>query len=316
MHADRTHLSQSEEQTVDNPQRSARRRIGNWVVLLTAAVVLLSSGLYYLIRSINADQHQRIADCRSDDPEKRVRGVLAFRSLGRELHYQIYVQQNGSYAEQRKTAADAVPGLYQQCLEAVPILVGLLEDECEEVRLYSIEALAAIKLNRGIAIPAIAKGTSDKSPAVRSAALFALTIIGSADSVDIKLVLRRLEDENDKVRSQAAGVLGELYANSNTARDELVKRLSDQSSEVLKSATLALSKFDELDEAASRALLLCLNHRDAAIRRLTVKALAKASKSLPCVFEKLKDVAMADIDSSVREEARLVLGIADTPKKE
>ena len=94
----------------------------------------------------------------------------------------------------------------------VPVIIALLEDENENVRLEAIEAVSKLGPKNPSASEIIAKMVDDKNSQIRNAAVKALGL--TANKKYIPIIKNRLSDESEMVKAQAELALVKLQGAS------------------------------------------------------------------------------------------------------
>ena len=199
---------------------------------MTAAIAL---------RTPRICEYMKLA-CQSDDPMKRLIGVL---SLG---HIDVVAYKN--------------------------FIVAALEDDDALVRKAALEALGRQEFLSDDDIDRIMIVTHDENPDNR---MSAIDIVGHIDSESLEdILIERLGDEDDWVSVRAAQHLGNR--GSRQAVESLVNMLASENSLVVISAIVALSKIG--GNAAFRALLTMLDHPEAEVQSAAEDAVAAISNQV------------------------------------
>jgi HEAT repeat protein len=200
---------------------------------------------------------------------------------------------------------------YLKWTEPVALMVALLEDEAQVVRVVRLSLAVDLRLGARLA----GEVKSEFQPAT-VAMVSALEIpewfkvelweITRSDVV-VPGLLRALEDENDSVRWNAAQALGNLH--SPEAISGLLTALEDENVIVRKSAASALGNLHS-PEAIS-GLLQALKDKDSFVRWSAAEALGNVGmpEAMPELLQALKDE-----DSWVRGSAVEALGKLGLPE--
>ena len=161
--------------------------------------------------------------------------------------------------------------------EAVPALVGLLDQADEYVRLRTAMALG--KIGKA-SVPALTKALKSDKDDVRFYAVWSLALAGSNAQSASKDVIRAMADKSDEVRRKAAYALARINPETKAAVGALLKALEDKDSDVRSAASAALPSFGE---DAVPGLLEVVKSDNANVRNTAIAALGTigSEKAVP-----------------------------------
>ena len=193
----------------------------------------------------------------------------------------------------RMKAANDLGFMRESAAEAVPALIGALEDSCEPVRRNAIYALGAIgkpAVEPLVDALAAEKEAFDMEPILHICdAAHGLAAIGASA---VPALVTALKDERENVRASAAYALGEMGPAAADAVDGLITLLTDESEEVRRHATSALGMIKEPVSKTVPALVRVLEDReDTDLAFFAAQALTRigpdATEAVPALQEAL-----------------------------
>lgn len=189
--------------------------------------------------------------------------------------------------------------------EAIPFLLGLLEQGNAVGRRNAALALASNRWRGPTVVPRLARALRDPEARVREAAAEALDRwgMGPADALIVAL-----SDGDSAVRLHAAAALGRLGPRGDVARPELQKRLRDPEPVVVAAVLASLTALGE-DSEEFRSFLR--SNLDGPLRRQCLLALTTARDPVLDVVPLLWNLAEGNAEGDeVRNAAILALGRA------
>lgn len=281
-----------EEEASIVPALAAAIQDEDWQIRVVAAAAL----------GLTSEAAIRFLDSSLRDQDWRVRSTAA-TALGKlysdkTIHSLAIALQDNDW-QVRRNAVYAI----ERSDKTVPILLGLLNDNNEDVRLG-----AAIKLGgeSDLAVPILINALQhNKDAATRHDALNSL---GNSDSeAAVLAIVQALQDENAMIRDQAVFNLSvslDKYSQivKTVVISALIDSLKDESAEVRRSAAFAL---DKADEAAVPELIEASQDQDERVRSVAIEALGKiGSQSAMSAIT----AALQDENEAVRASAARVLG--------
>eukprot|EP00929_Paragymnodinium_shiwhaense_P077012 TRINITY_DN39637_c0_g1_i3.p1 TRINITY_DN39637_c0_g1~~TRINITY_DN39637_c0_g1_i3.p1 ORF type:complete len:1911 (-),score=346.02 TRINITY_DN39637_c0_g1_i3:609-6341(-) len=198
-------------------------------------------------------------------------------------------------ADARATAARALGAMCEYSVAQIPLLVSLLKDESEEVRLAALGALSAHGSSAFEHIRGIVDCLKDKAPRVRSLAMDAIMKVGKHTDKTACIVMDILKtpaareslipDGTIGTREAAARVLGRLGGLATTAILPLAELVKDRElrASLRAAAAGALSaiprKGSEQQQRVVVSLTRSLGDRDDRVRAALCTALGKIASS-------------------------------------
>ncbi len=209
------------------------------------------------------------------------------------------------WEDARESAASALAGIGEQSAQ---LLVSLLKDPDEDIRLKAAEALSELR-SRSTVPGLLSALLGDKSPSVRAAAAAALAYTGGRGVTE---ALRdRLSDTEPEVRTEAARALGRLRDES--AAGALAAALKDRIVTVRLAAINALGRLG--GEQALEILIASLTNPELApsaapgIRRLGGSAGPALIEALPGMPVDTRHWAIALLaEAKVMDAVPILLG--------
>jgi HEAT repeat protein len=192
-----------------------------------------------------------------------------------------------------RAAAASALGAYVGVADAVPPLLGKLDDPSPVVRTVIVRSLARLADDRAV-VPLVGK-VQDSVPDVRGAVARALGDLGDPRATQALLV--QLRDNVPDVRLEALAALGKLRAAD--AVDAIAPLATDRSSPLRQASIAALGRI--ATKAAIRALVATLGQADDAgggldrtpLREALVSAGAAAVPDVAAVLERPSSTAAA-----------------------
>jgi HEAT repeat protein len=207
----------------------------------------------------------RIKGLHSNDPERRMRSVVAIGELG----------------------ADAA--------EAIPDLIETLDDP--DVKTTSEAASALAKMGPSKVLPTLVKALADKRPKVRAGAVSSLSELRGSAASAYPALLKLRSDESAEVRRSLLPALVFINPDGEEVVPSLLAGLEDSAKEVRDEAVAMLRVRKRAAEAAVPALLKWLKGKDADQRSLAAFALANIAPTDGRVLKALLDMAKETEDS-------------------
>lgn len=225
-------------------------------------------------------------------------GSYAARALGRiggpTAVGELIKAVNSGSSWFKQNIIEALGGLHEQAVSAIPQLIKLLRDQDSSVRYEASSALCDIGI---LAMPALLEAMNEQDPLIRSGACFALMKIGN--SVANPYFIKALEDVDPTVRWHAAWGLKEIGDLSSASA--LIKALQDNEAQVRRFASEALARIcDAVDVLINEA-----NHFDKVVRKNCLGGLRRFQTMAS--FVTLVS-ALTDPEYEVRDEAACSLG--------
>lgn len=192
----------------------------------------------------------------------------------------------------------------------LPVLVGLLEDSSEEIRIRSNAAFALSEIGPDAvqALPTLLVTIRDSESGIRAASVSALGNIGIAMPEVVPLLIQALQDEDENVRDWATSALGKHESKSALIVKALRDALEDDASATIRqSSVMALTAIGPDTEGVVPALIFALHDEHEWVRGEAASALGKANPATPEVISALV-TALDDQYAEVKTSAALALG--------
>ena len=194
-------------------------------------------------------------------------------------------------------AIEALGHIGAPAAEAAPVIIQVLKDDESWVRNWAVNALANIG---PAAVPALITALSDNSPAIRAGVVETLGKIGAEEGV-IPALVQILADKDNAVVSEAISVLKNMPADQTIPY--LIPLLAEKDARWRANATQALAA---IGEPAVPILLETLNNPDELVRMAAVHSLGQIkgdNRIIPALI-----LALSDPEWIVRDAAALGLG--------
>ena len=189
--------------------------------------------------------------------------------------------------------------------EAITILIELLDDDDDFVRLSAVRALGKLGKDSDRVVNALVKLLNDRW-IVSSSAAQALGRLGKDSDTVVNALVKLLDDDDSYVRSNAAQALGKLDKDSDRVVNTLIKLLDDDDDFVRSNAAEALVKLGKDSDRVVNALVKLLDDDGNNVRLNAAQALGELGKNSDRVVNAL--IKLFDDDSDVRSNAAQALG--------
>jgi len=150
--------------------------------------------------------------------------------------------------------------------DAIPVLIGALNDNDNEIRFLAAQALESIGPEAEEAVPALVYALQSEDIEIRQHVCSALGQIGSSSKESVPVLIFALDDQDIGVRLMAAEALGRIGAGSAQALPYLTNCLKNVSSPLSAYAGVAIAQIaTDLDDKRNTTHLLELQEALAAI---------------------------------------------------
>jgi HEAT repeat protein len=178
--------------------------------------------------------------------------------------------------------------------EAIPDLIGLLNDIDETVRAQSAEALGKIGAGDPATVPALITLLEDSSPAIRTASARALGVLGTTAATAVPALVPHLQDRDEGVRAAAAEAVGRMGILPESATITLTEGLTSDDNMIRARTAETLGAIGEAAVDTAPALVEALGDDNDRVRAKAVQALGKigeaaAEVAVPRLVRALKD---------------------------
>jgi HEAT repeat protein len=161
-----------------------------------------------------------------------------------------------------------------EVLNSVPALVLAIQSRDPQLKVFAIQALAAMAAGATNAVPALVDQLKDPDPGVRMCAVEALGRIGTRSPHVIAGLRRCLLDRDDQVKIFAVKALHDLDDFSAAAASILVRLTKSRLVAVRMLAIQTLGTYGVKSPDAVQALKSSLNDEDEGVKALAKSALA------------------------------------------
>ncbi len=193
----------------------------------------------------------------------------------------------GKSPEERLEAVSALGRLGPRAADAIPSLIGALNDQDIGVRWSATIALA--RIGPAAVIP-LTHALADTQENIRLGAATAFCQIGPDAKEAVPSLLSAMKDQSGQVREKAAEALGRIGTADQQIIDSLVQSLSDPDPYFNGQASDALSK---IGKGAVPVLIQALKDANDNVRWCAAIALSKmgqnAADAIPALIQSLKD---------------------------
>jgi HEAT repeat protein len=203
------------------------------------------------------------------------------------------------FADDRRTAANALASIGPKAKAAIPSLVSAFGDKDLGVCVSASEALLRIGL--ASAQPLIA-ALQDERPSVRARAALVLGRVGDVAKASIPRLIVLLEDEHPGVRRPAADALGRLGPDAKDAVPGLIRMLRDEDHDAPRYAAEALGRIGPDAKRAVPGLVAALRADKAWVREHAATALACIDADTDITIPALEKL-LDDSEETVRSAA-------------
>jgi HEAT repeat protein len=247
-----------------------------------------------------------LAVLKDNDPPTRRKAIAIIGNIGPDARDQVLKQFIGylkdSDAETVKAAQEALPKLGKPAKNQVSILAESLRDANDNVRKYSMTALADLGPDaEGAMEDLITAARGDKLAELRKAALAIIVKLKPKDQLTIDLMTGALKDLDPGVNLAAVAALAEVGPTGG-ALAGLIQALDHKNDDVRKAAEDAFRKAT-FDKSQVNGLATVLNtNKSPRVRMEIVDALGRLKADAADAAESLGKIAK-DSDGDLRLKA-------------